>query len=109
MSKTYTESWESLIQHPVPEWFLDEKFGLYAHWGLYSVQGFGHEWYAKHMYNPHHEIHKKHCEVYGDPAEFGYKDFIPLFTAENYDPEDWADLFQSSGASYGGFSLAEKV
>ncbi len=106
MSATYTESWESLIQAPAPEWLLDEKFGLYAHWGLYSVQGFGHEWYAKHMYNPHHAIHTKHCQAYGDPSEFGYKDFIPLFTAEHYDPDEWAELFQRSGAGYGGFSLA---
>ena len=106
MTTAYQPSWESLTTHEVPAWFSDSKFGLYAHWGVYSVPGFGNEWYGKWMYDPSHEIHARHRQQFGSPAEFGYKDFIPRFTAENYDPDDWADLFAASGARYAGFSLA---
>lgn len=106
MSKHYRPEWESLIEHQVPDWFLDAKFGIYAHWGLYSIPGFGNEWYGKYMYDPEHPVHVQHVQRYGSPARFGYKDFIPMFTASRYDPEKWADLVVQSGASYGGFSLA---
>ena len=106
MSKAYQASWDSLISHEVPAWFSDCKFGLYAHWGIYAVPGFGNEWYGKWMYDPEHEIHQRHTREFGSPADFGYKDFIPQFTAEHYDPDDWADLFAASGAGYAGFSLA---
>lgn len=106
MTNTYQPNWESLVSYGVPDWFSDAKFGLYAHWGIYSVPGFGNEWYGKWMYDPNHDIHKEHLKRYGSPAKFGYKDFIPQFTAEKYDPDAWADLFKASGAQYAGFSLA---
>ena len=106
MTESYQASWESLTQHQIPQWFRDGKFGLYAHWGIYAVPGFGNEWYGKWMYDPSHEIHQKHVERFGSPAQFGYKDFIPQFTAEHYDPDEWAELFAASGAGYAGFSLA---
>ena len=62
MSETYQASWESLTQHEVPDWFSEGKFGLYAHWGIYSVPGFGNEWYGKWMNDPAHEIHQRHVE-----------------------------------------------
>ncbi len=102
----FSPSWQSLSNHRPPEWLQDAKFGLYAHWGLYSVPGFGSEWYGKQMYDTTTNVYAKHREKFGDPAEFGYKDFIPMFTAEHYDPEAWADLYARSGAKYGGFSLA---
>jgi len=105
-NKTYHPTWESLNAYGVPDWFSDSKFGIYAHWGLYSVPGFGNEWYGKWMYDPSHDIHKQHVEKFGSPSIFGYKDFIPKFTAEHYDPDAWADLFKQSGARYAGFSLA---
>lgn len=105
-SDRYEARWESLIEYGVPNWMRDEKFGLYAHWGLYSIPGFGMEWYGKRMYEPGHPIHEQHVETYGSPARFGYKDFIPQFTAEHYDPAAWAELFEYSGAGYAGFSLA---
>ena len=74
-------TWPSLIDYGIPEWFLDGKFGIYAHWGLYSVPGFGQEWYGKHMYDPAHPVHAEHVKRFGSPAEFGYKEFIPMFTA----------------------------
>ncbi len=106
MTLTYQPAWDSLTQHEVPQWFSDSKFGLYAHWGIYAVPGFGNEWYGKWMYDSSHEIHRRHIERFGSPAEFGYADFIEGFTAEHYDPDEWADLFASSGARYAGFSLA---
>ena len=93
----YTDEWESLQQHPDPEWFRDAKFGIYTHWGPYSVPAWGNEWYARRMYwnkkTKHGNFYVFHKERYGDPAEFGYKDLIPLFTADNFDADEWADLF----------------
>lgn len=102
----FEASWESLTRHEVPGWFSDSKFGLYAHWGIYSVPGFGNEWYGKWMNDPAHEIHRRHCERFGSPAEYGYTRFIEGFTAERFDPDEWAELFANSGARYAGFSLA---
>ena len=106
MTSTYQPTWDSLTQHSVPQWFSDSKFGLYAHWGIYSVPGFGNEWYGKWMNDPSHEIHRRHVEKFGSPADYGYTKFIDGFTAEHYDPEEWAELFAASGARYAGFSLA---
>ena len=103
---SYQATWESLTQHEVPRWFSDSKFGLYAHWGIYSVPGFGNEWYGKWMHDPAHEIHQQHRERFGSPADYGYTRFIDGFTAERYDADEWADLFVKSGARYAGFSLA---
>ena len=106
MNDMYQANWDSLTRHRVPDWFSDGKFGLYAHWGIYAVPGFGNEWYGKWMYDPAHEIHREHVKRFGSPADFGYKDFIADFTAEHYDPDEWAELFTASGAGYAGFSLA---
>ena len=106
MNNDYQPTWDSLIGHEIPQWFSDSKFGLYAHWGLYAVPGFGNEWYGKWMYDPSHEIHRRHVEQFGSPAQFGYKDFIPQFTAEHFDADEWAELFAACGAGYAGFSLA---
>lgn len=101
----YESTWESLKQHETPEWLLDAKFGIYAHWGLYSVPAFGNEWYGRRMYEKDSDIHKHHVATYGDPSEFGNKDFVPLFKAENYDPDEWADIIEASGARYAGFAV----
>ena len=106
MTTLYTADWPSLIGYPVPEWMIDAKFGLYAHWGLYAVPGFGNEWYGKRVYEPDNPVHAEHVNRFGPLNRFGYKDFIPQFMAEQYDPDAWAELFQASGARYGGFSLA---
>lgn len=102
----YTPDWDSLISYGVPDWMLDAKFGLYAHWGLYAVPAFGTEWYGKEVYDPNSPVHAEHIRRFGPLNEFGYKDFIPHFMAEQYDPDAWADLIEASGARYGGFSLA---
>ena len=86
MTNTYQPTWDSLTRHEAPGWFKDGKFGLYAHWGIYSVPGFGNEWYGKWMHDPAHEIHRRHVETFGSPAEYGYTRFIDGFTAGRYDP-----------------------
>lgn len=99
--------WDSLKQAPVPAWFDDGKFGIFIHWGAYSVAGYtpsgrGYaEHFPKNMYRQP-ETHYPFVEAtFGaKPPEFGYKDIIPLFRAERWDPDDWADLFQQAGARY---------
>ena len=76
----YTADWESMKQYRVPEWFRDAKFGIYFHWGVYSVPAFKTEWYSHYMYVKDHPIHDYHVKRYGPVNEFGYKDFIPMFT-----------------------------
>ncbi|MBT3377691.1 MAG: hypothetical protein HN742_42090 [Lentisphaerae bacterium] len=104
--RMYKPTWDSLKNVRDSEWLMDAKFGLYAHWGLYAVPASGNEWYGKRMYEPSNPVHLEHCERFGNPSSFGYKDFIPHFTAEHFDAVDWATLFAESGARYGGFSLA---
>ncbi len=92
---------ESLRQHECPEWFRDAKFGIYLHWGAYSVVERG-EWYARKLYEEGGEDYQYHLEHFGHPSEFGYHDFVPLFTAEKFDPEEWAELFEQTGARFAG-------
>ena len=99
----YEASWESLAQHEAaPVWFRDAKLGIYFHWGPYCVPAYGSEWYPRNMHMQGSREMMHHLETYGDPSQFGYHDFVPLFTAENFDPEQWADLFQEAGARYAG-------
>ncbi|MGC9522928.1 MAG: alpha-L-fucosidase [Anaerolineae bacterium] len=104
MSGRYKPTWESLRQHTTPQWFRDAKFGIYTHWGIYAVPAKGPNatWYPYNMYREGTEQHRYHVETYGDPSEFGYKDFIPEFTAEHFDPDEWAELFKRSGAQFAG-------
>ena len=103
--EVYRPTWESLTSHPMPEWLLDAKFGIYAHWGVYSVPAFETEWYAKRMYEQDSPVYKHHLAVFGNPSRFGYKDFIPQFRAEKYNPADWAELIEASGARYAGMAV----
>lgn len=83
--------------HPAATWFRDAKFGIYFHWGPYSVPAYDNEWYSRNMYVKGSAAYKYHVAKYGGPEKFGYKDFIPQFTAEKFDADDWADLFQRAG------------
>lgn len=96
----YKDSWESLSAYRQPLWFNRLKFGIFIHWGLYSVPAFDNEWYSRNMYIQGTEAFKHHVATYGPQSEFGYKDFIPLFKAERFDPEAWAQLFADAGARY---------
>ena len=106
--EAYEPTWESLIQHPIPEWFKDAKFGIYFHWGVYSVPAFENEWYPRLMYIDQNDTgrginyFKHHRETWGPQEQFGYKDFIPLFTAEKFNADEWIDLFVEAGAKYVG-------
>ena len=100
--KIWEPAWGSLTQHTVPSWFQDAKFGIYFHWGVYSVPAFGYEWYSRDMYIEGTACNKFHNMVYGPPSKFGYKDFIPGFRAEKFNPEEWAELFRKSGAKFAG-------
>lgn len=96
----YKDNWASLSQHPAPLWHRQGKFGIFIHWGIYAVPAFGNEWYARNMYDPNHREFDHHRQTYGDQKEFGYKDFISLFKAEHFDADQWASLFQRSGAKF---------
>ncbi|MGN6369713.1 MAG: alpha-L-fucosidase [Phycisphaerae bacterium] len=94
----FQPTWDSLQQHyKVPQWFYQARFGLFMHFGLYAVPAHHNEWYEKHMYGPELQWHTEH---FGPPATFGYKDFIPKFTCENFNADQWAQLFKASGAKY---------
>ncbi len=86
--------------YTIPEWFANDKLGIFIHWGVYSVPAYGSEWYARWMYQEGSKINKYHEKTYGPVTEFGYKDFIPMFKAERFDAEAWAKLFKESGARY---------
>jgi len=105
-------SWASLDRRPTPGWFEDAKFGIFIHWGVYSVPAFAPtagsvysryaEWYWKRLLTADMEGHREfaefHDRVYG--ARTRYQDFAPQWKAELYDPAQWAELFQEAGARY---------
>lgn len=102
----YQADWDSLRAYTVPTWFKDAKLGIFIHWGVYAVPAFKNEWYPRFMYidemieRKGANFFQHHTETYGHPSEFGYKDFIPMFKAENWDPEAWIELFEAAGAKY---------
>jgi len=108
-AQEYTNSWASLDARPIPTWFEDAKFGIFIHWGVYSVPAWRKlepglyasyaEWYyARVMYNQENGGRKFHISNYGE--DFEYRDFAPLFKAELFDPDEWVNLFKKSGARY---------
>jgi alpha-L-fucosidase len=97
---SYRADWESLRNYETPDWFKDAKFGIFIHWGVYSVPAFGSEWYPRLMYQEGSQEYKHEIAAHGPLSKFGYKDFIPQFTAEHFDAERWAALFAESGAKY---------
>jgi alpha-L-fucosidase len=96
----YKDSWESLKDYPVPSWYRNAKFGIFIHWGVYSVPAFGSEWYPRNMYIKGTAEFEHHVRVWGEQRTFGYKDFIPLFKAEKFDAKKWMQLFKEAGARY---------
>jgi len=97
-------NWQTL-RHEAPEWLLDAKFGIYTHWGVYSVPAFFGEWYPKQMYQPGHACYKHHEETYGGAKAFPYDKFVGMFKAEKWDPAEWAKLIKASGARYAGMAV----
>ena len=96
----FRPDWESLQKYEAPEWYKDAKFGIFIHWGVYSVPAFGNEWYPRSMYSAGSDEYKHHIAMYGTQDKFGYKDFIPMFKAADFNAAAWAQLFQKSGAKY---------
>ncbi len=116
---SYTASWSSVDQHPpAPEWFQDAKFGIYYHWGVFSVPAFGNEWYPRNMYIGGSAENSHHIATYGDPSVWPFHNFIngardkagnfvqfaPKLTSAggNWDPNAWAQLFADAGAKFAG-------
>ena len=89
----------SLTNYHCPEWFRDAKFGIWAHWGPQAVPMMG-DWYARRLYLPGDKIYQHHLETYGHPSTNGYKDIIPLWKAEKWDPERLMALYKKAGARY---------
>jgi len=98
-SEPFTGAWESLERYECPEWFRDAKFGIYIHWGVYSVPGRG-CWYGRRMYEENRPEYAYHVRRFGHPSEFGYKELIPMWKAERFDPDAWLDMFKDAGARY---------
>jgi alpha-L-fucosidase len=95
----FRADWQSLQNYKVPDWYKDAKFGIFIHWGPFAVPSYG-EWYPRMMYVPGSDVYKHHLAAYGPQDKFGYKDFIPMFKAEKFDPAAWARVFKESGAKY---------
>ena len=85
-----------------PEWFRDAKLDIYFHWGVYSVPAFDDEWYPRRMYDINTDVYKYHVEHYGNPDEFDYSKFVPMWKADNFDAKEWAALFKEAGAKFAG-------
>jgi len=99
----YQLDWSGLAQYNAePEWFQDAKFGIYFHWGVYSVPAYGNEWYPRWMHFEGTKEYMHHLETYGHPSKFGYHDFVPMFKAESFDANEWAALFKQAGARFAG-------
>jgi len=112
--QNYKPSWESLDKRPVPAWFEDAKFGIFIHWGIYSVPSWGPtgdsigvydkyaEWYWNKLLTKSSRVNKNfqrfHEKTYG--PSFKYQDFAPMFKAELFQPDQWAEIFKESGAKY---------
>lgn len=96
----YKDNWESLCTHETPKWYHNAKFGIFIHWGIYSVPAFGNEWYSRNMYDKKVREYRHHINTYGKHKDFGYKDFIPMFKGEHFNADKWVSLFKESGAKY---------
>lgn len=111
----FEENWESLSKYEIPQWMKDAKFGIFIHWGPNSVAELHTDWYPRWMYSDKghiniqtgvitegksHPAYEYHKEKFGDQKVFGYKDLIPLWTMENFNPSEWVSLFKDAGAQY---------
>ena len=92
----YKPTWESLDSRPLPSWYDEAKFGIFMHWGVYSVPSFQTEWFWARWKQGVPEFVEFMKKNY--PPNFEYQDFAPMFRAEFFDPEAWADLLTKSGA-----------
>ncbi|MHC4580254.1 MAG: alpha-L-fucosidase [Planctomycetota bacterium] len=114
LARDYEPTWESLRSAPVPEWIMDAKFGVYTHWGVYSVPAYMTNVYGQEMYIPEGSekqprrgmaVRRYHEQNYGSIFEFGYKDFVPMFTAPKFDAAEWAQIMKDGGVGFAGICL----
>lgn len=96
----FAPTWDSLSQYQVPDWFRDAKFGIFMHWGVYSVPAHVSEWYPRLMYRKESPVFDWHRQHWGPQSMFGYKDFIPMFRGENWKPDELVDIYRKAGAKY---------
>ena len=105
----YEPTWESLSTNALPEWVKDAKFGVYTHWGIYSVPAHGGPDYVRNLYEGAKKdakgVFSYHTQKYGALQKFGYKDFIPMFTAPKFNADEWVGLMHEAGAKFGGICL----
>ena len=106
----HSNNWTPLKEREIPEWMIDAKFGVYTHWGVYSVPAKGGPDYIKELYAPKDVYDRKgikeyHREKYGKIADFGYADFIPQFTASKFNATEWAGIMKGAGAKFGGICV----
>lgn len=110
----YHDEWEKLRNQPVPKWLEDGKFGIYTHWGLYSIPGNpqASNTYIRYMYKDGLDESKQdfkvgefHKERYGEPTEFGYSDFTELFKCEGFEGQEYVDVMMDAGAKFGGLCV----
>ena len=95
----YQPTWKSLQQYECPDWFRDAKFGIWAHWGPQCVEESG-DWNARSIYLEGSKQYKEHIKNYGHPSEYGFKDVLRDFKAENWDPDSLLRFYKSVGAKY---------
>lgn len=94
----FKDNWESLSQFRIPSWYREGRFGIFIHWGVYSVPAYFNEWYPRLMYRKGHPVSIHHNKTYG--RSFEYRHFIEQFKPAEFDAEEWADIFKKSGAKY---------
>lgn len=99
MQGKFQPTWESLSNYKIPEWFRNVKFGIWAHWGPQCVEGSG-DWMARHLYMENSREYRHHVANYGHPSEFGFKDIIPLWKAEKWNPDKLVAFYKKIGAQY---------
>jgi len=99
-SGPYKDDWDTFTDFEVPSWFSRAKFGIFVHWGIYTMPENSNEWYSRNMYIKGMPAYEHHIKTYGNQKDFGYKDFIPVFTGEGFDPVEWIRLFKEAGAKY---------
>jgi len=95
----FSPTWDSLRQYQVPDWFRNAKFGIWACFGPQNQPEDG-DWYARNMYAEGSAQNKYHVKHYGPPSEFGFKDVIHTWKAENFDAEKLVALYKRVGAQY---------
>lgn len=94
----YKPDWNSLSEYGVPEWYQKAKFGVFIHWGLFTVPEYFSEWYPRLMYYKGNPVYRHHKRKYG--KNFNYRNFIDLFKAENFDAAKWVSEVKSCGARF---------